>query len=161
MKLLLIQIAAFAVVFHMTFGCLVHHGIGSSGACVNQSGLSTCRLDGHAEPLDIGDDKGPEWRNGNHDQELSHSGSTVKYETHGSSHNHGHLQCQDDSCFVTNIVKFVCAPFDFSTAYLGGAEDSAVVKLSAHSGIVLEPFPDCSHTALKLHLHLLLGMQVL
>ena len=132
MKSLLVHIASFAVIFHMTFGCSVHHGLGSANACVSQSGMSTCCHDGQAEPMDCDDHEDQGHDHCSHDQELPNSQSTVNYEGDGSNHSHSHLGCQDDGCSVTKVVKFVIEPLDFSTAYSGGAEDSVIATSSTN-----------------------------
>ena len=90
---------------------------------------------------------------------LPESDST--FDSEKSSHGNNHLCCQDDCCNVIKLVKFLYVPLDFSTAYLGGAEDAAIANTSSFPGTSVNPFPDCNCLAPKMRSHLLLGVQLI
>lgn len=159
MKSFLVHFAIIAVMVHMTFGCSWHHGFGSAHACTSQNSLSNC----------CSNSKNPSVRkdsdhDGHHhcddEHESPSSKSTFDLDDH-SSHNPLHPGCQDDGCTVIKTVRFVFSPLDFSVAYLGGAENSAITNNTENSGITVNPYPDYSGMARNLRTHLLLGVQIL
>jgi hypothetical protein len=158
MKSFLVHLASLAVMFHMTFGCNWHHGLGSAHACTNQTALSCCPSD--TSQLVENDDHDHDYdghEHGDHDSDLP---LTSNFDGDNSDRDRSHFCCQDDGCNVAKVVKFVYAPMDFSTAYLGGAENSAIAQPLV-PGFTVDPFPDCKCLALKMRTHLLLGVQLI
>ena len=143
---------------HMTFGCNMHHGLGSANACVNQNAMSTCCSSVNVEHADDGHDHGSH-EHGDHDSEFPESDS--KFDSEKSSYRNNHQSCQDDGCNAVKLVKFVFVPLDLSTFYLGGAEDAAIASTSSIPGTSISPFPDWNGLAPKMRSHLLLGVQLI
>lgn len=158
MKSILVHIASLAVMVHMTFGCNMHHGLGSANACFNQNAMSTCCSSVDVEHADDGHDHDSH-EHGDHDNEFPESDST--FDSEKSSHGNNHLCCPDDGCVVTKVVKFVFISLDFSTAYLGGAEDAAIASTLSFPGTSISRFPDCNCLAPKMRSHLLLNVQLI
>ena len=143
---------------HMTFGCSMHHGLGSANACVNQNAMSTCCSSVNVEHADDGHDYDSH-EHGDHDSEFPESDS--KFDSEKPSHGNNHQHCQDDGCKVIKLVKFAFVPLDLSTAYLGGAEDAAIACTASYPGTSVNLFPDCNCLAPKVRSHLLLGVQLI
>lgn len=158
MKSFLVHLASLAVMVHMTFGCNWHHGLGSTHACTNQSALSCCSSDANNSADREDHEDGHEHGDHDHDSELPR---TTTFDGDESSDSHSHFCCQDDGCNVTKVVKFVFKPLDFSTPYLGGAEDLAVAQLAAYPGSVIDPLPDCKCFAQKVRSHLQFSIQLI
>ncbi len=158
MKSFLVHIASLAVMVHMTFGCSWHHGLGSANACANQDTLSTCCSSVEGEHADSGHDHDGH-EHGVCDAEFPELESALGAEE--PTHGHNHLCCQDDGCKLIKLVKFVYGPLDFSTTYLGGAENAAVATTMSYPGSSVNPFPDCNCLAPKMRSHLLLGKQLI
>ena len=143
---------------HMTFGCNMHHGLGSANACVNQNAISGCCSSADLEHTNDEHDHDSHGH-GDHDSEFPELDSTL--DAGKSSHGHNHLCCHDDGCKVVTFVKFIYVPLDFSTAYLGGAEDAAIADTSSYRGNSVSPFPDCNCLAPKMRSHLILNVQLI
>lgn len=162
MQSVLVNIATFAVIVHMTIGCHWHHGFGSSHVCPKTS--IACHHESDATAHDCSENKQlhahSKEGHGNH----SHDGDEhdqiprVSLDTLAdhSSHNHDHSGCQDDSCLVTQEVKTAVAPADHTVEYLGGVENSSIAG-SANCGISAnDGSPDCLLTMPGMRAHLML-----
>ena len=144
---------------HMTFGCNMHHGLGSANACVNQNAMSTCCSSVNVEHTADGGHAHDCHEHGDHDSELPELDST--FDSEKSSHGNNHQSCQDDGCNAVKLVKFVFVPLDLSTAYLGGAEDAAIACTASYPGTSANLFPDCNCLSPNVRSHLLLGIQLI
>lgn len=156
---------------HMTFGCSWHHGFGNAHACMNQGLPSVCNHENKTAEADCGGDEHnrahEEHAHGEHEHQHQEQRQPTVDELKiatacdRSDHDHGHADCQDDSCTVTQNAKPVAVPGDFMVEYLGGVESSSIADASIISGSVGDPFPDCSNTLPALRTHLLLGVLTL
>lgn len=154
MKTLLVHITNFAVMFHMTFGCGWHHGLGSEQGCTHT--LVGCTDNHDGEPIDCGDQ-----HHDAHDHDLPASPSTPAGDDEGSKHSHDHFGCSDDGCNAAKVAKFAFEPVDYSIQYLGGVESPATARSLTNPGLAFDPLPDCPYTANSVRLHLLFGVQLL
>lgn len=162
MKLFLVHLASLAVMFHMTFGCHWHHGLGAADACNHQSSLSTsCHVGetGHETESDE-DHAVHEHHDGEHED--ADTPLTLAFCNDGADHDHDHQHfcCQDDGCSVIKVVKYKFSSLELIARYLGGANDLAILK-SATASFPIDPFPDYRLYAPNVRAHLLLGVQLI
>ena len=149
MQSLLVKIASFAVMLHMTFGCSMHHGLGNN-ACAHQNETACEHVADHGEGHDEHDDD-------DHDSDLPSSLPVAE-----NSHDFNHSDCCDDGCNVTQSVSFAFQSLDFSVPYLGGADTLALVERQTLGGFYTgEPVPDDVFPRGSVRAHLLLGVQIL
>jgi hypothetical protein len=160
MKSLLVKIASFAVVVHMTFGCSLHHGLGTN-ACAHQH-TSVCNHNhgshGHF-PSDHNEDHDHQHHDHQHHDPLPDSAPISDVDE--SSHSSSHLGCCDDGCNATQFVQFEFQALDFSVPYLGGVDTLVLIENQSPAGFHVDPFPDCSHSETGVRAHLLFGVQIL
>jgi len=153
MQSLLVKIASFAVMVHMTFGCSMHHGLGNN-ACAHQH-ETACEHEGDSSHHD--EDHDHDDHHQHDDQPLdSKLVGDVDETSHGS-----HAGCCDDGCNVTQSVPFVFKSLDFSVPYLGGVDTLALIErqtLGVYNG---EPVADDAFPRGSVRAHLLLGVQIL
>ena len=152
MKSLLVKIASVAVMFHMTFGCSMHHGLGTN-ACAHQH-ETTC---GHESDSHDHEDQG-DHEHHDHDQlPDSEPAGDADEKSQGPSH----AGCSNDGCHATQFVQFKFEPLDFSVPYLGGVDTLALIESQDCTGFSVDPFPDCKHTETGVRAHLLFGVQII
>jgi hypothetical protein len=153
MQSLLVHLASIAVMVHMTFGCSLHHGIGSH-ACVNQCANMGCDHHDDAHSYQ-GDDSSHEHEHDEH-QPLSDSEPVLTVGFDNQSHDHQH--CHDDSCNVTQFVKFAFSSIDFNFQYLCVAENAALAGSQTGRAFSIDRLSDFKHTKPHLRAHLMLGV---
>lgn len=156
MNSLLIKIANLAVIFHMTLGCNWHHGLGVQ-ACVSQCATAQCD---HQERGDF-----RKCCDRNHEQsdqvnEVTPGLATAIAEPCGSGGDN-HFGCENDGCSAIKLVEFKFWPAPNSPLWLSGAESPELVSGSTGASANFNPFPDFSHTASPVRIHLILGVQLL
>jgi len=144
--------------FHMTFGCNWHHGVGTA-ACASQCSSMACNDDDKTGSNGCGaSDR--ECRE--HDMDHEQGPEPAPNDSvNGAGKSRNHSSCQDDSCDVTEFLKFVFLQLDFSTQYLGGTGSSAITGSQNNGGFGFDPFPDRSYLPTGLRAHLVLGVQIL
>lgn len=148
MKSLLVKIANVAVMLHMTFGCSMHHGLGTN-ACAHQH-EPACDHDADTTGHDEDDD---------HLDQLPDSEPAGDVDKKSHSPKHG--GCSDDGCSATQFVQFKFQALDFSIPYLGGADTLALIESESYAGFNVVPFPDRLHSETGVRAHLLFGVQII
>lgn len=147
----LVKIASVAVMFHMTFGCSMHHGIWQD-ACGHQ----------HAKECDH--EAGLRSHDDIHDHDHDHheprgSEPTDAFDSH--SHSSNHLGCSDDGCNVTRPNQSKFKTTDSAVPYLGGLGTLALLEGHGDSRVDIDLFPDRWHVSEGVRAHLLFGVQIL
>ncbi len=155
MKSLLVKIASVAVMFHMTFGCSMHHGIGTN-ACAHQ----------HETECDHGADSTGHDEDHDHHEHQQHDHdqlpvSEPAFDVDDKNQSPGHDGCCDDGCTATQFVQFKFQAIDFSVPYLGGVDTLALIERQSYAGVDVVPFSDCLHSETGVRAHLLYGVQIL
>lgn len=149
MKSLLVKIASVAVMFHMTFGCSMHHGLGTN-ACAHQ----------HETACDHDSDSNHDEDHGDH-EDHDHDQMPDSEPVGETGHSPSHAGCSKDGCNATQFVQFKFQPLDFSVPYLGGVDTLALTESPTYSGFDVDPFPDCRHSETGVRAHLLFGVQII
>lgn len=151
MQFLLVKISTLAVMFHMAFGCVWHHGHVGSHVCMKDDTNESC-CDHHNESH-------------GHDAENSPTGPREHAEAPcdlntspdcGDLHGDKHFCCHDDSCKYSQDIDFDCDEIMKLTEYLGGVLNSSV-KTTSFSPIVVWQMPTAfrlSAPGLRAHLYL-------
>ncbi|QEG22078.1 hypothetical protein [Mariniblastus fucicola] len=159
MKSFLVHLASIAVMAHMIFGCSWHHGLSAASGCDHTGLVSSCCFTSESDSHDDHEHEHGDHVAGDQSQgEWPLPESTFDHNGQDSEHNH--FCCSDDGCNVIKVVKYQFTSFDFLTQYLGGAEDSAILK-AASSAFAIDPFPDFCSFAPQMRAHLLLGVQLI
>ncbi len=154
MQSFLVHLASVAVMIHLTFGCSLHHGIGNH-ACISQCAKSGC--DRHDDlRLSQCNDAYHE-----HDERQPLTDSEPVVADDCDNHSHGHQQCHDDGCQITQFVKFDFSSIDFSFQYLCVAENAAIVGSQTGRAFADSRFTDFEHTVPHLRAHLMVGVLTL
>lgn len=154
MKSLLEKLAIAIVMFHMTFGCSFHHGLGAEPCLSQCNSASICG--NHVAPVtnDCCHDNRPD-----HHSPLS-SLATEMIDENDSGHGPEHLACLGDGCSVTQQVRFVYTPIDFADQYPGGMDSISVASTltvgRADSGSLVNAFLPAD----GVRAHLFLGVQI-
>ena len=141
MQFLLVKIATLAVMFHMAFGCVWHHGLVGSHVCMNDAVGSAC-CDHHDEVHDPG-------KSGHtHHQ---HTGlpcdAAPLANCDDLNHEGAHFCCHDDSCTYSQVVDFDCEATTKLTEYLRGALNCSVKTVSVSPVDTWQRQPVCLHGA--------------
>ena len=153
MQSLLVKIASFAVMVHMTFGCSMHHGLGNN-ACAHQHETACEHVADHGEDHEHG--------HGDHVDDGHESKLPSSVPVAESSHDFNHFDCCDDGCNLTQSVSFAFQSLDFSVPYLGGADTLALVERQTLGGFYSgEPVADDAFPRGSVRAHLLFGVQIL
>lgn len=133
---------------HMTFGCSMHHGLGTN-ACAHQ----------HETACDHEYDAHDDEHHGDHEH---HDDDQPNSELAHDVDNHGpcHTGCSDDGCHVTQFVQFKFQSLDFSVPYFGSVDAMALVEGWNCRVSEVDPFPDRMHTRAGMRAHLHFGVQI-
>lgn len=153
MPSLLQQLASLAVIFHLTMGCSLHHGVGIAGC--ERGDCSHRRQPGVGEKVSDCHDSGHRHQDLIPDCDL---GFAVALDGAESPHERDHRCCQDDECHVIKLVTTPFLAFDFRIQYLGGAENDALVSQSSPIGIGRELDANCWRSRLPVRAHLWFGV---
>ncbi len=168
MKSLLVKFASFAVVFHMTFGCGMHHGLGNT-ACTHHEAIG-CKHDDRQDlsDLHVGHEHHDSHDHGcepHHDQQSPFSDFAPNHDSSHKAeladHASDHFGCSHDDCHALQFEKFQFESLDWAVPYLGDVEALAKIESSRCVGINAIPFPDYSHTCGSVRAHLLFGVQII
>lgn len=157
MQLLFVKIATLAVMFHMAFGCVWHHGLVGSHVCLKDAVGSSC-CDHHDE-VHMHDPGNSRLAHREH-AELPYD-ATPLAGCDDLNHQDAHFCCHDDSCTYSQVVDFDCEAITKLTEYLGGALNRAVKTVSVSPVDTWQLPPVCQHSAPGLRAHLYLCVQIL
>ncbi len=154
MKSLLEKFAIAIVMFHMTFGCSFHHGLGGE-PCLSQ--CNSAAICGNH----VGEVANDCCHDGHQNLETPHSPkSTILIDGDDSNHGPEHLGCQGDGCSVTQQVRFVYSPLDFSNQYLGGIESISLASSLTTGQGDSSPFENAFLPPAGVRAHLFFGVQI-
>lgn len=148
MNSILVQLATLAVMIHMTFGCLWHHGFGTDG----------CRSDVHQAEHDHSGHEHAHCQQPQLTHQLDRGSTDWLAEFDGTGDPVSHDHCQDDGCIATRVAEYQLPLVAWVGFYLVGAENDFLTRRGG------QPAARFSHQgklrraiAEPLRAHLLLG----
>ena len=156
MKLVLIHLANLVVMAHMTFGCSLHHGLGSGNACEHQDSSISCMVANHHEEDGHDHDQHDHDQQDDDDHDSDSSAGLDEAE-----HGHSHIGCHDDGCHVQPICEFVFNPWDFLTVAFGEAKQLVNCPAIGCPDFARSDGADDRISAPKVRSHLLVCVQLI
>ena len=167
MQTLLIKFATLAVMFHMTFGCSWHHGLGGRHTCLSKNVTSLSKNVtslGQAISSSCCDHGNPcSAQKGSDREKFPESDSLIDFhDDHSGGPGHGHFLCQDDHCTYVQTGS----SFDYDVLFsLRLSLDEIVISSTETEWTSIDTLAQSrlfgSRLEMGVRAHLLLGVQIL